>query len=72
MLYMKIIIILILSKKIRGNENALLDDLSFEKKFYYTILHVIRKKILYDIQNCYNKNNIRCRPRSTFDVLPQP
>ena len=37
--------------KIRGNENRSLDNLSFEKKFYYTILHVRRKRILYDIKN---------------------
>jgi len=37
--------------KIRGNENRSLDDFSFEKKFYYTILHVKRKKILYEIQH---------------------
>ena len=36
--------------KIRGNENRSLDDDSFEKKFYYTILHVRRKRILYDIK----------------------
>lgn len=45
--------------KIRGNENRSLDDDSFEKKFYYTILHVRRKRILYDIKNpfkCYTND----------------